>query len=40
MARVDWHAHNRSSVTALSYNDIRGDLVIGDEHGRIQVWSN
>jgi len=40
LARVDWHAHNRSTVTALSYNDTRGDLVVGDEHGRIHVWSN
>jgi len=40
LAKVDCHADSRWAVTALSYNEARGDLVVGDEAGRIRIWSN
>jgi hypothetical protein len=40
LARVDWHQHNRLAPTAVSYNDIRGDLVVGDEGEKLHIWSN
>jgi hypothetical protein len=40
LARADWHAHNRLTATAISYNDSRGDLVVGDEGGKLHIWSN
>jgi len=42
LARIDQHAakHDRSHITALCYSEDSGDIITGNELGRIQVWSN
>ena len=41
LARIDRQAtHKRSLITALCYSEETGDIITGDENGRIQVWSN
>jgi len=39
LAKVNWHDRNNQCVTAISYNEVRGELVVGDEIGCIWIWS-
>uniref|UniRef100_A0A7S0JI92 Cilia- and flagella-associated protein 43 n=1 Tax=Calcidiscus leptoporus TaxID=127549 RepID=A0A7S0JI92_9EUKA len=40
LTRIDWQVVDKSPVTALSYNEERGDIIAGNELGHIQIWSN
>lgn len=40
LSKIDWKSAGADPVTALCYNEERGDIVIGNEAGVLQIWSN
>ena len=40
LARIDQRLlHDRANITALCYSEETGDIITGNEQGRVQVWS-
>jgi len=40
LTRINWQEACDSPITALTYNEERGDIIAGNELGHIQIWSN
>ena len=40
LAKIDWKSAGSANLTALYYNEERGDIITGNTHGVLQVWSN
>ena len=40
LTRIEWQTVDPSPLTALSYNEERGDIIAGNEKGQLQIWSN
>ena len=40
LAKIDWNSSGAANLTALYYNEERGDIITGNTQGVLHVWSN
>merc|ERR1712194_142140 len=40
LAKIDWKSADPSNLTALCYNEERGDIITGNTQGLLHVWTN
>ena len=40
LAKIDWKSADPSNLTALYYNEERGDIITGNTQGLLHVWTN
>jgi len=40
LAKIDWKSADPNNLTALYYNEERGDIITGNTQGVLHVWTN
>jgi hypothetical protein len=40
LAKIDWKSADPNNLTALYYNEERGDIITGNTQGLLHVWTN